>query len=340
MRLKSFSAPTLTEAMTEVRKALGDNAIIVATRDEDGLVRVTAALDDSPLQPAPPPQPSVPPSVSAVMYDGDETGPESDDAVDQVIKALEHHSVPHDLILRLTDTLHAFDLEQPILALGAVLDATFSFQPLPDQSQRPLMLVGPPGAGKTLSIAKLATRAALRGERVSVITTDTERAGGIEQLAAFTRLLNVDLLEVEDPGALQDAIAVRKDVQQVLIDTAGQNPFDPAAMGALGRMIKQTGAEAVLVLPAGLDAAEAGDVAATFQAVGATRLLATRLDLARRLGSLLSAAWKGRLRFCDAAASPSVTVPLSPLNPMSLARMLLPESESKVNAGSQTGTDP
>lgn len=340
MRLKSFSAPTLTEAMAEVRKALGDNAIIVATRDEDGLVRVTAAIDDTPLQPPPSSAaPLIPNPATGVLYEGDTTAPESEDAIDLVVKALEHHSVPRELIDRLTDTLQAFDLEQPILALGAVLDATFGFQPLPDQSQRPLMLVGPPGAGKTLSIAKLATRAALRGQKVSVITTDTERAGGIEQLAAFTRLLNVDLLEVEDPEALQDAIAVRKDVQHVLIDTAGHNPFDPASMGALGRMIKQTGAEAVLVLPAGLDAAEAADVASTFQAVGATRLLATRLDLARRLGSLLAAAWKGRLRFCDAAASPSVTVPLSPLNPMSLARMLLPESESKVNAERQTGTD-
>jgi flagellar biosynthesis protein FlhF len=338
MRLKSFSAPTLSEAMAEVRKALGDNAIIVATREEDGLMRVTAAMDDSPLPP-PPAQPLSTPQPDP-FAEGDLTDPESEDAIDRVITALEHHSVPRELITHLTDTLHAFDLEQPILALGAVLDATFSFQPLPDaEAHRPIMLVGPPGAGKTLSIAKLATRAALKGHRVSVITTDTDRAGGIEQLAAFTRLLNVDLLEVEDLEALPDAIAVRKDVQQVLIDTAGQNPFDPVAMGALGRLIKKTGAEAILVLPAGLDAAESADVAMAFQAAGATRLLATRLDMARRLGSLLAAAHKGRLRFCDAGASASVTVPLSPLNPMSLARMLLPESESKVNADSQTGTD-
>jgi len=226
------------------------------------------------------------------------------------------------------------------LALGAALDATFSFQPLPEgKAERPIMLVGPPGAGKTLTVAKLATRLALKGEPVSVITTDTDRAGGIEQLAAFTRLLKVDLLEVEDMGALPDALSVRKGAHQVIIDTAGQNPFDPAALGQLGRSIKQINAQAVLVLPAGMDAAESAEIAALFQAAGASHILATRLDMARRLGSLLAAAWKGRLRFTDAAASSSVTAPLAPLNPMSLARLLLPESEQKVNAQPQTGTD-
>ena len=144
---------------------------------------------------------------------------------------------------------------------------------------------------------------------------------------------------MEDPGALKDALALKRDAHQVLIDTAGHNPFDPQSLGQLGRLIKNINAEAILVLPAGLDSNESAEVAAAFQAAGATRLLATRLDLARRYGSLLSAAWRGRLRFCDAAASSSVTAPLAPLNPLSLARLLLPNDESKVNAERQTGTD-
>ena len=49
MRLKSFYAKTLTEAMHMIRDTLGDDAIIVATREENGgkTVRVTAAVDPS-----------------------------------------------------------------------------------------------------------------------------------------------------------------------------------------------------------------------------------------------------------------------------------------------------
>ena len=45
MRLKSFYAKTLTEAMHMIRETLGEDAVIVATREENGgkAVRVTAA---------------------------------------------------------------------------------------------------------------------------------------------------------------------------------------------------------------------------------------------------------------------------------------------------------
>ena len=47
MRLKSFYAKTTTEAMQMVRETLGEDAIIVATREEKGgkTVCITAAID-------------------------------------------------------------------------------------------------------------------------------------------------------------------------------------------------------------------------------------------------------------------------------------------------------
>ena len=56
MRPKSFHGPSLTDAMRQVREALGEDAIIVATRDDDmGGIRVTAAIDDiEPARAAPP----------------------------------------------------------------------------------------------------------------------------------------------------------------------------------------------------------------------------------------------------------------------------------------------
>ncbi len=333
MRLKSFTAKTAAEAMAEVRRTLGGDAVIVATREEEGMVRVTAAIDSSPLS-APPQNPFSIRAEKPVDTYGDE-----EDVVEKISLALNHHGLPRNLIDKLTDDLQGYDLSDPMLALSAVLDANFTFAPLPqDQCEKPLMLIGPPGAGKTLTIAKLATRMAMAQHPLSVITMDTERAGGIEQLAAFTRLLNVDLIEVEDTHALQDALTVRRNVKQILIDTPGQNPFDPQALGQLGRLIKTVNAEAICVLPAGMDAQESGEMASAFHAAGATRLLMTRLDIARRFGGLLSAAWQGRLSFCDAARSSSVTTPLFEINSLELARLLLPESESKVNSERQTGT--
>ena len=53
MRLKSFYAPTMADAMDLVRSILGDDAIIVATRQEADGVRVTAAVEEGRPGPAP-----------------------------------------------------------------------------------------------------------------------------------------------------------------------------------------------------------------------------------------------------------------------------------------------
>lgn len=97
-------------------------------------------------------------------------------------------------------------------------------------------------------------------------------------------------------------------------------------MDSLDQLVRAAGAEPVLVLAAGGDAMEAADIAASFAAIGVGRLVVTRLDMARRLGSLLAAADAARLTFCDVSATPHIADGLSPINPVSLARLIMPHT--------------
>src|SRR5690606_37650306 len=81
------------------------------------------------------------------------------------------------------------------------------------------------GAGKTTTLAKLATNPAAFGEwKVGVLTLDTYRAGALEQLMAFADAaglpLEVAYEAAEVPGALKRLS--RCDV--VLVDTPGRSP--------------------------------------------------------------------------------------------------------------------
>jgi flagellar biosynthesis protein FlhF len=78
----------------------------------------------------------------------------------------------------------------------------------------------------------------------------------------------------------------------------------------------------VLVLPAGLDPAEAADQAQVYAASGARLLVATRLDLARRLGGILAAAGSG-LALAEAGIGPGAADGLLPITPAWLAARLL-----------------
>jgi flagellar biosynthesis protein FlhF len=182
--------------------------------------------------------------------------------------------------------------------------------------------MGPPGACKTVTAAKLAARARIAKRSVALITTDTLRTGAVEQFAGYAGLLGIDSQVADTAQELQDAVAAAQDAALILIDTTGVNPFDAGDMARLGAFIDASGAEPLLVLPAGMDADEAADMARAFAALGATRLLTTRLDTARRLGSLLTAAEAANLRLCDVGIGPHLADGLSPLNPLALARLL------------------
>ncbi len=226
-------------------------------------------------------------------------------------RCLDWHGVPPALAALLS-----------VGGLEEALAAALRFAPLPLHADGPpLLLLGPPGGGKTLSVARLATRLVLEGARPLVVTADSERAGAVEQLAAFTRLLELDLLVAPDPEALARAVA-RRDGGPVLVDGPALDPLDPHGRDALAALAAAAGAEPVLVLPTGLDPAEAQDLAMAHAECGARAMIATRLDGARRLGGVLAAAAAGRLALCEGGVGPGAADGLVGLTPALLAARL------------------
>jgi flagellar biosynthesis protein FlhF len=339
MRLKSFYAKTLAEAMTMIRETLGENAIIVATRDENGgkAVRVTAAIDPVDAGPrggyggAPSFElgkggQAAAPRDEWLQYDQELAAEENTIAEDLTDICLAH-SVPEDVTDQVLSCAMVIGYRDVAAALEDSLDHLFQFRPLMTTAKtapKPIILVGPPGVGKTLMVAKLAARGVMSGQKIAVITTDTERAGGYEQLAAFTKILQIDLKRIDKIDDLSRAVAAARTADQVLIDTAGTLPYDSADTRELARMLTAIDAEPVLALPAGMDATEAGEIARIFATLGARRLMSTRLDVGRRLGGILAAAHHGGLALAEASTSPAVADGLLALNPRRLTEFLLP----------------
>jgi flagellar biosynthesis protein FlhF len=277
----------MADAMARVRRELGPDALILGTRRVAGGVEVTAALE--PADPGPPP-------IDALR-----------------LAALAYHAVPEAL--------------QPTLLAGPLAEALASrlcFASLAlHGGAPPVLLAGPPGSGKTLTVARLATRLVMAGAVPMVVTADGKRAGATEQLAAFTRLLGINLTVASQPVTLARALARRPDTMPAIIDSAGCDPFDPGQMEELAALATTAGACIVLVLPAGLDPAEAAELAQAYAAAGAGQLVVTRLDLTRRLGGVLAAAAAGPLALTEAGIGPGAADGLAALTPDFLAQRLL-----------------
>lgn len=314
MRLKSFQARTMQDALKQIKETLGDDAIIVSTREEaSGWVRVTAAVEQiAPLAE----KQTVAPGKPA--YD--------EDTVNEMItETLLKHRVPRGVSDKIISSAMVMYDGDPKATLAKALAKTFTFAPADKKDNLPLILVGAPGAGKTLMTAKLATQAVMDGKIPAVITTDIARAGGVEQLSAFLNILDLPLYQADDADSLKKILSQTKGLHPVIIDTGGLNPFDPQEMRHLAKLMAVTDMNAAMVLAAGTDAEEAAEMAMTFDVLGVKQLIPTRLDFARRLGGILSAADKAQLTFREASHTPQVASGFTIMTPEKLADMLMPQ---------------
>lgn len=317
MRLKTFTAPNMADAMNLVRADLGADAIIVSTgkADDGASYRVTAAIEEI-----------EPPFAAEVELPPAWTSEEIDAYLRQVLTA---HGLPPHLVERLVRAAEDVTAEDPALALAGAIDARYHFRMIDPNGQKvPLVLVGVPGSGKSITAAKLAARCRIGGRRAAVATTDTRRAGGVEQLNAFMRILEIDLIVASHPDELMKKLPDRRERDMAIVDTGGVNPFDADELAVLAELIAAIDGEPVLVMPAGGDAMESADIAAAFADLGAKRMIVTRLDMTRRLGGLLSAASAGGLAFAGVSVDPFVSEGLTTINPVSLARLIVPDDES------------
>ncbi|MGM0560784.1 MAG: GTP-binding protein [Pseudomonadota bacterium] len=325
MRMRNFTAGSLPEAMEEVRNLLGPDAAILSTEElKDGRVRVTAAVDSDPDD-----------RLSSSLGAAARTA-------QNFQEAFAYHRLPDDLQEHFLAAAGDVAGLSPDLALAGAFEETLRFATLPGESGnrgRTYMLVGPPGAGKTSTTAKLCARRLLNGRKSTIITLDHESAGAREQVETYAKALKTPLRQASDPDSLLQAVTDCPAEHGILIDSIGVNPFDDMECNELMELREAAGAEVVLVLPAGGDALENAEVAQAFAVIGARYLIASRLDTARRYGGLLAACAAAQLSLMGAGISPSIGTGLSALTPLSLARLLLPEMDADLQDLS-TGTAP
>ena len=306
MRIRIFRASTLAEAMALVRDELGLDALILSTASQSGLVEVTAALEPEDEPDLLGSQIDIPAHLNAGQVAS------TSSAVPAPLASLARHNLPPALL----SALQSAPLETGCSQL-------FRFSRLPlDADGPPLLLTGPPGAGKTLTIAKLATRLVMDGHRPLVITADEQRAGAVEQLAAFTRLLGLTLIAAGRPETLARALSRREARSPVLVDAPGLDLLDPVQEDLLAGLVAASGARTAVVLPTGLDPLEAIDIAAAHAARGADLLVATRLSRHARLGGVLAAAHGTNLALTEAGTTVDVVDGLVTLTPALLAAQL------------------
>ena len=184
-------------------------------------------------------------------------------------------------------------------------------------------LVGPAGVGKTTAAARIGAHFVELGSRVVLVAADTDRVGGLEQIRAYAAILNIPVEVVYTPEELGDLIRERKDVDLMLIDTAGAGPLDKDVHARLGELMKEAAPNEIhLTLGASTDMQQMRDVAETFAPLGINRLLLTKLDETARLGAACTVAVESKLPLSYMTNGRAVPGDLQPGDPKLLMQNL------------------
>jgi flagellar biosynthesis protein FlhF len=322
MRLRTFTGPTLSGVMAQVRQELGPDAVILSSADAPGGgVEVRAAAERGAVAPT---GEEAETALARRAKDRAKARGDASQGLSRIAKALHWHEISEDAARAIVETAMQLEDGAATATLARALDQRYGVHPVEPDPGRPILFVGPPGAGKSSAIAKLAARAVHEGVRPALISCDN-RSGAREQMTAYADALDLTLDCVDGPRELS-MIVSRLPAGPVLIDTAGLNPFDLNDLDDLADMADAADAEIVAVLEAGISAGDAEEAGALLAAAGAGRVVITKLDAARRRGALIGYGEAG-LAYAHISASAYIGAGIAPATGLRLARALLEDAD-------------
>jgi flagellar biosynthesis protein FlhF len=191
-------------------------------------------------------------------------------------------------------------------------------------------LVGPPGAGKTTTLIKLAARYGLASLKpAQILSADVYRIAAADQLRSLAGILGIGCDIVETPVALAQALEEHRAKDLIFIDTPGLGPNDMEDGADLARLIaSHPEIDTHLVLPASMKPSDMARVIERYEMFQPAKLLFTRIDETDRYGALVSEAARRSLPISFLTAGQQIPDDLEPATKSRLTDLALGRSSS------------
>lgn len=157
-----------------------------------------------------------------------------------------------------------------------------------DIKQNIVVFIGPAGAGKTMSLVKMATIAKLAfNSDISIISTDTYKVSGLDQLQTYASVAAIPFSKAEDLDELRNVLSHEYNRDIIFIDTIGKSANDIENIEYIKDLVKFTGANHIyLCLPANLTKNNYHQYFKRYARISPTGLIITKCDETNSIGQL------------------------------------------------------
>ena len=333
MRTEKIIAGSLQEAVEELKKTYGDNAVVLSSRiikrqrwsfipffkttmleitvgipeEEDFKKEVEKKVEE--LDRVERVRRSAEEAFKSV---GEITEREISDAGEglslrarRVLSRMVYKGVRKDIARRILEDACGYDIELGMLdfkddvkeALKDSLRKSIVLEEngVQGNDQKVMVLVGPTGVGKTTTIAKLSYILKKAGKRVGVITLDSYRVGAVEQLRSFVSVMELPFKIAETPKDLMKSVDELGDRDLILIDTAGRSQHDRFRLNELKVFLENLKADIYLTLSANLSEMVMYEAIMQFGIFPVKGLIFSKMDETSYPGSVINVAYRTKL---------------------------------------------
>jgi flagellar biosynthesis protein FlhF len=186
------------------------------------------------------------------------------------------------------------------------------------------VFVGPPGVGKTTTIAKIVAQERAQGrDPRGMIAADAFRVGAIEHLRGYASVIGAPFRVARDASELEAALAAS--VGFVIVDTAGRSPADEGFRSLLDVLRRRTDVRTHLVVAADTSIEAANRLFDRYASARPDRVVITKLDEAHSAAPLLGVIRARQLPISFLTAGQRVPQDLEAATEQAIASALLGE---------------
>ena len=356
MRIKTYEAETMQEALRQIKEDLGNSALILNTRyitrgakwfglaPGKRLIEVVAGLASS----------KVTSTVEEVAEETKEQKVTSKnveavalqhirDALDGIYQRQVEVGINKELAQRLVyilDDIFAQQLSQqkPLVEedvrsefnqrLGQTIQVSGGLD-FSREEQQIIALVGPTGVGKTTTVAKLAAISSVMNHKsVGLISIDAYRIAAYDQLKTYAEIIGLPVELALSPQGARVAIDGFADKDIVIVDSVGRSPNHEIHMAELHgymQVIKPT--EVHLTTTASVKFDDYVRIVDRYRTLEVNRLIFTKLDETTSLDTLVNGAYYTRFPLSYLGIGQTVPDDLEIAKIDKLSDFLLPAKE-------------